>query len=139
MRSKAAFIAGAGSAAIVAVGVTVGGGFLSSSSTASGTSTNSSSTSAAGITGTFNGTNVPDDAGYGEVQVDVVFENGKITDIVYVKASATKGRAAAFPILREETLTAQSANISNISGATYTTDAYIKSLQSALDAAGYKG
>jgi uncharacterized protein with FMN-binding domain len=41
--------------------------------------------------------------------------------------------------VRSEVLTAQSARVSNISGATYTTQAYLQSLQSALDAAGFTG
>jgi uncharacterized protein with FMN-binding domain len=82
---------------------------------------------------------VADDAGYGDVQVDVVFANGKITDVVFVSANATKGRSQAFPLLRQETLSTQSSNISNISGATYTTDAYMRSIQSAFDAAGFSG
>lgn len=73
------------------------------------------------------------------MQVDVVFANGKITDVVFVSANATHGRAQAFPMLRQETLSAQSSNIGNISGATYTSDAYKRSIQSAFDAAGFTG
>jgi len=73
------------------------------------------------------------------VQVDVTFKNGKITDVTFVSANATHGRAQAFPMLRQETLDAQSSNISNISGATFTSDAYMRSIQSAFDAAGFKG
>jgi uncharacterized protein with FMN-binding domain len=73
------------------------------------------------------------------VQVDVVFKNGTVTDVVFVSANATKGRDQAFPMLRQETLTAQSSNISNISGATFTSDAYMRSIQSAFDAAGFTG
>jgi uncharacterized protein with FMN-binding domain len=139
MRSRAAFIAGAGSAAIVAVGVAVGSGFLSSSSSASGGSSNNTSTSAAGVTGTFHGADVPEPQFGGNVQVDVVFKDGVITDIVTVSCNATDGRERACPMLRQEAISAKSANIANIGGATYTSDVYIKSLQSALDAAGYKG
>ena len=42
---------------------------------------------------------------------------------------------AAEPILREEALSAQTANIDLLSGATYTSEAYVESLQSALDQA----
>lgn len=42
-------------------------------------------------------------------------------------------------MLRQEALSAQSAKISSIGGATYTSDAYMRSMQSALDQAGYKG
>ena len=139
MRARAAFVAGAGSAAIVAVGCAIGAGALAGGTASAGGSTNTAATSAAGITGTFHGNDVPDDAGYGDVQVDVVFENGKITDVVFVNANATNGRSQAFPMLKQETLSAQSAKVSNIGGATYTSDAYMRSVQSALDAAGFKG
>ncbi len=43
--------------------------------------------------------------------------------------------AQAAPILRQEALAAGSAKIDTVSGASYTSDAYIQSLQSALDAA----
>ena len=42
----------------------------------------------------------------------------------------------AFPKLIQETLTAQSARIDSVSGATYTSGGYIKSLQSILDGSG---
>jgi uncharacterized protein with FMN-binding domain len=46
--------------------------------------------------------------------------------------------AAAGPQLRNEALQVQSANINTVSGATYTSDGYAQSLQSALDRAGIK-
>ena len=45
-------------------------------------------------------------------------------------------RTRAEPILRAEVLAAQSADVSMVSGATYTSRAYLTSLQSALDQAG---
>lgn len=136
MRSKAAFIAGAGSAAIVAVGVTVGSGALTAST--ANTASNSTSTTGA-INGTFHGEKFVDDEGWGDVQVDLVFTDGKITDVIYVSAKATHGRDQAFPILRQETLDAQKAEVATVGGATFTSLAYIKSVQSALDAAGFTG
>jgi uncharacterized protein with FMN-binding domain len=44
--------------------------------------------------------------------------------------------AQALPILVKETLSAQSAKVDMVSGATYTSDGYLTSLQSALDRAG---
>lgn len=105
----------------------------------SGTGGGSSGSNSAGISGTFHGANFVDDEGWGNVQVDVVFNNGVITDVVYVQANATDGRDRAFPILRQETLDAQSANVSTVSRATFTSMAYINSVQSALDAAGFTG
>ena len=54
-------------------------------------------------------------------------------------AGANGSALVALPILRSETLTAQSAQIDTVSGATYTSDAYIRSLQSAIDAAHLAG
>lgn len=105
----------------------------------SGTGGGSSGSNSAGISGTFHGANFVDDEGWGNVQVDVVINNGVITDVVYVQANATDGRDRAFPFLRQETLDAQSANVSTVSRATFTSMAYINSVQSALDAAGFTG
>jgi uncharacterized protein with FMN-binding domain len=73
---------------------------------------------------------------YGTIQVTITIVGSKMTDL---KASyPTGGRtgdinAAAIPKLRQEALTAQSANIATVSGATYTSGAYKQSLQGALD------
>jgi uncharacterized protein with FMN-binding domain len=63
-----------------------------------------------------------------------------ITDVVPVRLPDSNGvdqeiDQQVVPILIQETLTAQSANIQAVSGATYTSDGYIRSLQSALDKA----
>lgn len=75
---------------------------------------------------------------YGTLQVQVTETNGKITDIQFAKFSANDRRSQfinsqAAPYLVQETLSAQSANISGVSGATYTSQSYVDSLQSALD------
>ena len=75
---------------------------------------------------------------YGIVQVRVTEQNGRITDVAIVQAPNDNGRSAAIvnyaaPVLRGEALTAQSAAIDTVSGATYTSQGYIASLQSALD------
>jgi uncharacterized protein with FMN-binding domain len=137
MRTRAAFLAGAGSAAIVAVGVSVGAGAMATKTTTA--VANPTATAAAGITGTFHGTDIPEPQFGGDVQIDVVFKDGVITDVVTVSCNATAGRDQACPMLRQEAVSAKSAKISTIGQATYTSDAYIQSLQSALDAAGYKG
>ena len=74
-----------------------------------------------------------------ESQVDAQ----KITDVAFVQLTAFDGRSQrinsdAAPILLQETLSAQSATIDSVSGATYTSDGYVESLQSALDQAGLK-
>ncbi|HEY2702483.1 MAG TPA: FMN-binding protein [Candidatus Dormibacteraeota bacterium] len=77
---------------------------------------------------------------YGDVQVRVVVSGGRITDVQAVQLPSDRSRSAyisqvAGPMLHDEVLTAQSAQIDTISGATYTSDAYAQSVQAALDQA----
>ena len=88
--------------------------------------------------GTYTGTS--EQTRFGNVQVEVVVSGGKITDVTALHLTDAEGRSVqisnyAAPILRQEVLASQSATVSNVSGATYTTDAYLSSLQSALDQA----
>ena len=77
---------------------------------------------------------------YGQVQVQITVDNGKITDVQAVKlpTHGDSGQISDYvkPILASETLQAQSAKIDIVSGATYTSTGYARSLQSALDQAG---
>jgi uncharacterized protein with FMN-binding domain len=87
--------------------------------------------------GTFTGAVVQEP--FGQVQVQITMSGGKLTDVTVLQMS-THGRSgfisqSAAPILHDEALAAQSANIDLVSGATYTSDAYAQSLQSALDQA----
>ena len=75
---------------------------------------------------------------YGSLQLQVTAVGGKITKITPVVDQASDSRSAqinsqAIPELTQEALQAQSASIHTVSGATYTSNAYIQSLQSALD------
>jgi uncharacterized protein with FMN-binding domain len=77
---------------------------------------------------------------YGPVQIKITYASGRVTGVVAVRLPSGRSRDAeinnyAVPILMRETLAAQSANINAVSGATYTSDGYVQSLQSALDAA----
>lgn len=77
---------------------------------------------------------------WGPVQVRITLENGKITDATAVTYPTENPRdqeinSYAIPRLRAEALQAQSADIDTVSGATYTSDGYRQSLQSALDSA----
>ena len=77
---------------------------------------------------------------YGPVQVQVTISGGKISDIAALQLPSDHPRSAAIsdyvaPVLREEALQAQSAQIDLVSGATYTSIAYARSLQAALDQA----
>lgn len=89
--------------------------------------------------GTVTGTAA--DTRWGPVQVQLTVANGKITDVAVVEYPNNNHRdqeinAEALPILVQETLSAQSAQIDMVSGATVTSDGYLTSLQSALDQAG---
>jgi len=87
--------------------------------------------------GTFTGPSV--NVNYGNVQVMITVSNGKITDAVAVKAPSGKNDRytnMAVPILKQQTLQAQSANIQGASGASYTSYGWFKSLQGAMAQAG---
>jgi uncharacterized protein with FMN-binding domain len=79
---------------------------------------------------------------FGPVQVQVTISGGSITDVSALQLTNTDGRSVqisnyAAPILASEVLASQSANVGNVGGATYTSQAYLQSLQSALDQAGF--
>lgn len=78
---------------------------------------------------------------YGPVQVRVTISNGKPTGITPVQMPNDNPHSQqisnyAAPLLRQEALKAGSARIDIVSGATYTSDGYAQSLQSALTAHG---
>jgi uncharacterized protein with FMN-binding domain len=100
-------------------------------------STGSGATSATGttVTGAVAQTR------WGPVQVSITVAAGKITavDVPQYPDGNHKDEeinADALPTLKQETLSAQSADIDMVSGATVTSDGYVRSLQSALDQAG---
>ncbi|GGK37581.1 hypothetical protein GCM10010124_32970 [Pilimelia terevasa] len=89
-----------------------------------------------GGSGVFPGKSVTDR--YGAVRVTVTLARGRITEIATRhpdKGESGQINDRAVPLLKERTLVAQSAEVDTVSGATYTSRAYRKSLQSALDAA----
>jgi len=95
------------------------------------------SQTAKSVSGTFTGDSV--DVRYGFVQVKITVENGKITDAQAVQAPSGRNdrwTQRAVPILRQQTLEAQSANITGASGASYTSYGWYTSLASALAKAG---
>ncbi|WP_439690843.1 FMN-binding protein [Curtobacterium sp. SP.BCp] len=126
---------GTGSAATGTAGTGSGSG---SAGTGSGTSGGASASGAA-KDGTFTGHAAQTQ--YGPVQVEITVAGGKITDVTALELTDRDGRSAqisqqAAPILRQEALQAQSAQIQAVSGATYTSEGYVTSLQSAIDQAG---
>lgn len=102
------------------------------------TSPSSTAAPAAGVSGTFTG--APASTQFGNVQVQIVVNGGKITDVVALQLTDADSRSVsisnrAAPILRQQVLAAQSARVQGVSGATYTSEGYLTSLQSALDQA----
>jgi uncharacterized protein with FMN-binding domain len=99
--------------------------------------TQAPATSPTAINGTFTGPSVF--VNYGNVQVKITVVNGRITDAVAVKAPSGRNDRwtnMAVPILKEQTLKAQSANIQGASGASYTSYGWFTSLQGAIALAG---
>ncbi|MFE9097673.1 FMN-binding protein [Streptomyces sp. NPDC007264] len=96
-------------------------------------------TSAAPTTRSVTGSTVQ--TKYGPVQVRITLTGGRITGATAVQSPSSPARSQeissmAVPKLNQETLAAQSANIDSVSGASYTSQGYKQSLQSALDRAG---
>jgi uncharacterized protein with FMN-binding domain len=139
-------------------GTTSGDSSGSSSGSSSGGSTGSSGSS--GSTGSTTPTQAPTttttkqsssatktvtgdaaDTRYGPVQLQVTFNGHKITKIDVLQYPTQSGRDVeindyALPILNQEAMSAQSAQIDAVSGATFTSDGYAQSLQSAIDKLG---
>ena len=106
-----------------------------SSGSGSSGSAGQSSTAASTVTGDSVGTP------YGPVQVRVAVDGSTITDVTVLQYPDQDGHSVqinqyALPQLINETLDAQGSGISMVSGATYTSQGYLQSLQSALDQAG---
>jgi uncharacterized protein with FMN-binding domain len=114
------------SGAVPAASETVVAGPAAPGSSASGTPT---------VTGSVASTR------WGDVQVTITVTDGRITAVDVPEYPTANGKdqqinAYALPVLEQETLSAQSADIDMVSGATVTSHGYVESLQSALDQAG---
>lgn len=111
----------------------------SAGTSSSTTPSSTAGTSKSGLTdGTFTGSAV--NTRYGAVQVQITVAGGVITDVqtpAYPDHSSRDRQINqdALPQLISETLSAQSAQIDMVSGATYTSTGYLDSLQSAIDQA----
>ncbi len=116
----------------------------SSSSPSSGDSTASGSAppnTTSGTTTTKTYTGDVAQTRWGPVQVQITVRNDKITKVTVLQQPNGNPRDIeindqALPILIDDTISAQSANIDMVSGATVTSDGYLRSLQAALDQAG---
>ena len=105
--------------------------------TAAAATTAPAASSAKSINGSFTGPAVF--VNYGTVQVKITVVNGRITDAVAVQAPSGRNDRwtnMAVPILKQQTLAAQSGNIQGASGASYTSYGWYTSLQGALAQAG---
>jgi uncharacterized protein with FMN-binding domain len=77
------------------------------------------------------------DAYYGNIQVEAIIQNGKLAEVVFVDYPQDRGTSIrinnrAMPILKEEAISAQSANVNTVSGASDSSAAFRESLASAL-------
>lgn len=89
------------------------------------------------VTGRFTGPAIF--VNYGTVQVQLTVKDGRITDATALQAPTGRNSRytdMALPILKKQTLSAQSANIQGASGASYTSYGWFTSLQGALAKAG---
>ncbi|YCH07185.1 FMN-binding protein [Arthrobacter sp. alpha11c] len=112
------------------------GGSAANGSTGTGGGSSAESTTAATYDGASVGTR------FGTVHVQVTIQDGKITEVTPLQLTDAERKSAqissrAAPVLRSEVLQAQSANVQTVSGATVTSEAYLSSLQAALDAANF--
>ena len=109
------------------------------SASASASPSGAAPAATSGLTdGTFTGSAT--NTRYGPVQVQITVTGGKIVDVQAVEYPTDNSRdrqinERASPQLVSETLNAQSADIHLVSGATYTSQGYRDSLQSAIDQA----
>lgn len=98
----------------------------------------SDSSSAGFADGTYTG--APTNTRFGAVQVQITVAGGMITAVEVPEYPSSNPRdrqinERALPLLISETTAAQSADIDMVSGATYTSEGYLESLQSAIDLA----
>ena len=116
---------------------TKAGATAAAATTTAPAATQAPTTNSASINGTFTGPSVF--VNYGNVQVKITVANGRITDAVAVVAPSGRNDRwtnMAVPILKAQTLKAQSADIQGASGASYTSYGWFTSLQGAIALAG---
>lgn len=74
---------------------------------------------------------------YGSVQVNAIIQNGAISDVQFLQYPSDRStsryiNSQAMPLLKQEAVQAQNAQVNGVSGATFTSEAFIQSLSSAL-------
>lgn len=125
----------ADAAPVAGTGTTTGG---PATGTAAAPAAAAPAAAAAAKSGTFTGATAQ--TRWGPVQVQIVVANGKITSadaVQYPNGNGNDQRinSYAIPVLNGEAVTASSAKIDMVSGATVTSDGYLQSLQTAIDKA----
>ena len=118
----------------------IAGGEGADSNSAPSTPTTTPSTTPSASSGSSTVTGDVAQTQWGPVQVQLTVQGGKITAVNVLQYPNGNHRDVeindyALPILIDETVKAQNAQIDMVSGATVTSDGYIRSLQSALDQA----
>ena len=134
---------GGGTSAIAAGGDTTSAGSADDAGSAAGGTTEGSSTGSGTSSGSGRYDGSVAQTRWGPVQVRITTSGGKITDVSVLQVPDGNHRDQqindyAVPILRQEAMAAQSAEIDTVSGATVTSDGYRESLQAAIDAAHLK-
>lgn len=130
-------LAGGGGAVADAAGAASGTSSAPSSSSGSGTGSDTGSGTGSG-TGSDTVQGDAEQTRFGAVQVAVTFDGSKIVDVQTLVAPSESGRDEmltqyATPQLAKEVIASQSAKVDTISGATYTSEGYLASVQSAID------
>ena len=131
--------AGAVPSTTTSAGTTPGTSSGTTSTGSGSTSTTTTTTAGSALKdGTYTGNS--EQTRFGNMQVQVTIAGGKITEVKALQVTDREQRSVqisnyAVPILRQEVLASQSTQVSNVNGATYTTDGYLSSVQSALDQA----
>ncbi|MHB1163159.1 MAG: FMN-binding protein [Minisyncoccota bacterium] len=87
------------------------------------------------VNGSYTGN--PFDAYYGTVQVKAVVQKGKLTDVQFLQypnshSYSVQVNGQAMPLLTQEAIQTQGAQVNSVSGATFTSQAFEQSLASAL-------
>ncbi|MFM6968011.1 MAG: FMN-binding protein [Microbacteriaceae bacterium] len=164
MRTPAAFISGMATMGVLATGVAWGAGIANGSTDQSAqgnsdpTSTNTANTdttnsntgtqtdTAHNPTGAKDGTYDGDvvQTRYGPMQIEVVITNGKIASAVALQQpdgdrTSRQINEQVIPMLNDAIVQYQTLDFGNVSRATFSTNGYKESAQSALDKAGFTG
>lgn len=114
-----------------------------SSHTASSTATNNTTPATSSVTTSYKDgsyTGSVEDAFYGMIQVKATINGGKLTDVEFLQYPNDRQNSIdineqAMPVLKQEAIKAQAAQVDTISGATDTSQAFMESLSIALKAA----